>query len=89
MRELTMKLTTNQDGQIRDYTFLKMQCKTEFDSTLKEIAVCRRENQLSDRDLRFFLSTLLAHYVGCLIETQFETKMAKWSDRLFSRWVEY
>jgi hypothetical protein len=84
-----MKLVTNPDCQIHDSKSLKTQCKTEFDSILKEVAVYRRENRLSDQDFRFFFSTLLAHYVGCLVEAEFEIKMAKWSDRLFSHWVQY
>jgi len=89
MRELTMKLAANQDWRAEAANYLKTQCKADFDNAAKELVVYRQENRLSDQDFRFFFSTLLAHYMGCLVETEFETRMAKWTDRLFSHWARY
>jgi len=84
-----MKLLTNRNCEIYDSKCLKLHCKTVFDDVLKEIEDYRRGNQLSDQDFRFFYSALMAHYVGCLVEAEFETRMAKWTDKLFSHWIQH
>lgn len=89
MKGLTMKLMMSQESQILDSKHLKMQCKTDFENILKQVHVSHRENQLSDQHFRFLLSALVAQYVACLVETGFESKMAKWSDRLLSHWAGY
>jgi len=89
MMESIVKPTPTQVYPVHDSAYLKANYKTEFTNALKEIRVYLQGNQLSDQDFRVLFSALLASYVGCLVETEFETKMSRWSDRLFSHWLRY
>lgn len=68
-------------------TCSKAYCKMGFDDVLAQIKGSYRKREISDRDLRILYTTLLGYYVGCLVETEFEAKMAKWSNRLFRHWT--
>jgi len=67
----------------------KAYCKTGFDDILAQIKASYQKRQISDQDLRILYTTLLGYYVGCLVETEFEAKMAKWSNRLFRHWTSF
>jgi hypothetical protein len=44
---------------------------------------------VSDQDLSVLWSLLLAHYLECILDTEFEARMAKWSNRLVNSWMNY
>ncbi len=89
MMEMIMNPTVSHLYPLDDPNQLKMWCKTDFNNAVNEIKLYRREKQLSDQVFHILLATLLSEYVGCLVEAEFETKIAKWSDRWLSHWAGY
>ena len=65
----------------------KTYCKTEVNDFLHQIKLCQREHSISPEYLKILYAYALAYYVECLVETELETKMAKWGNRLLSYWV--
>lgn len=61
----------------------KAHCKAEFKDLLAQIKLYQHSHQGSNEYLDFLYTALVTYYVGCLIETDFESKMSKWSSRLF------
>ena len=78
-----------QDSAVSGYkeSYSKAYCKTGFKDILAQIKASYRNREISDQDLRILYTALMGCYVGCLVETEFEAKMAKWSNRLFRHWA--
>lgn len=62
-------------------SYLKAYCKQGFDQVLREIRTSYQKRQLSDQDLGMLYASLMAHYLGCLLETEFDARITKWSNR--------
>jgi len=62
---------------------LKSYCAFEFDYLVDGIRIFRQHQLISDKDVFLLYKTVLAHYLGCLIETEVENKMVDWSRRFF------
>ena len=91
MRDLTAWPFPGQDSLIGDAEVSsgKAQCKADFKYVLDQIKTYQRTHDASNEDVDILYAAVISCYVGCLLETEFEATMTKWSSRLLRRWLQY
>ncbi len=91
MREFTVGTLPGQNSVAEDAEESSLEAfhKAGFKDLLDMMKTYQRTQQVSDEGLRFLYGSLLAWYVGCLLESKLDAKMTKWSNKLLKHWFQH